>query len=92
MNKEETIQLHMFLIHIKNNLENLIDNIDPLSYVSYDTLDVPPYNIHRSKRQQTHAVFELCKGIASVLSQDDMDEFGKTVEDLEKICARFRKK
>lgn len=91
MMKEEIIQLHLFLLQLKFLIEDFLDNQKPELYTKYDRLQIFPYSINRSKEKQTHALFELCKGMSDYMFDTSCLTFEKTSDNLEKICKRFRK-
>ena len=72
MQKDEVIQLHMFLQQIRSQLEQIC-NHNGDDHNSYEKLKVTPYNIYRSKREHKIAVFILSKDIADILSSDKID-------------------
>jgi len=63
MNKDELIQMHAFLLQVKQVLEDKIEKKRE-DFSSYAALDVAPYHIFKSKKIQKLAVFELCKGLS----------------------------
>jgi hypothetical protein len=61
--QEEIIQLHSFLFQVRLILEE-VNGQDVKEFVSYyESLNVSPHHVHRSKDNQKEAVLELCKGI-----------------------------
>ena len=89
MQKDELIQFHMFLLQLKNHLEKMVDNNDGLVFQSYYELDVTPYQIYKSKREQELAVFILSKGIAKLLSHNNFPGLEKVSNRLGQISERF---
>ena len=71
MQKDEIIQFHMFLLQLKNHLDDMVDNNDGLEFQSYDKLNVKPYQINKSKREHEIAVFTLSRGIVDLLSHNN---------------------
>jgi hypothetical protein len=69
LQKDEVIQLHTFLVHIKMYLKYLDENNDPSVFTDYDHLDVAPQNVYRSKKDHEHAVFVLTRGIEKLFHQ-----------------------
>lgn len=67
MQKDELIQLHAFLLHIRNCLEDQVQPIDDHYFADYDALHVQPQQLFKPKKDQQQAVFELCKGISRLL-------------------------
>jgi hypothetical protein len=68
MQKDELIQLHAFLLHIRNCLEDQLQPIDNNCFADYDDLQVQPQQLFKPKKDQQQAVFELCKGISKLLN------------------------
>ena len=89
MQKDELIQFHMFLLQLKNHLEEMVDNNDGLVFRSYDKLNVTPYQIYKSKREHKLAVFTLSRGIANLLSYNNFSGFEKVSNSLGQISERF---
>jgi hypothetical protein len=88
--KDELIQLHAFLLQLRTNLENMIENNNPELFFSYEQLNTGPHKIHKSKTEHKLAIFELSKCIANLLKQENSHLFQKICEDLEKMCERFK--
>ena len=88
--KEELIQLHTFLLQLRTQLENMTENNNSQAFLSYDKLNIGPHKINRDKNEHKLAVFELCKGIASLLLENNCYVFQKIYDDLERMCIRFR--
>ena len=88
MQKDELIQLHSFLFQVRNHLEQTYKH-NGLEFMEYEHLEITPYQVHKSKREHTLAVFTLSKGIASVLSHNDGTRFEKISGRLEQMAGRF---
>lgn len=68
--KDELIQLHMFLFQLKLNLEEIID--PKLNHFSeYDSLEMSPQQVFKSKKEHQVAIFELSKGISSMIKENN---------------------
>jgi hypothetical protein len=65
--KDELIQIHTFLFHVRTYLENIAEMRDPLVFSDYDHLGVAPQNVNKSKEDHEHAVLELSKGLVNLL-------------------------
>ena len=89
MQKDELIQFHMFLLQLKNHLEEMVDNNDRLVFQFYDKLDVTPYQIYNSKREHELAVFILSRGIANLLSYNNFPDLEKVSYGLGQMSERF---
>ena len=89
MQKDEVIQLHIFLLQLKNQLGEMVDNYDELEFHSYEKLDVTPYQDYRSKKAHKVAVFILSMGIADLLSHNNFPGLEKVSNRLGQISERF---
>jgi len=88
--KDEIIQFHAFLLQLRVHLENIVENNNAQAFLSYDKLNIVPHKVHKSKKEHKLAVFELSKGIADLLQENNCYVFQKIYDDLEKMCDRFR--
>jgi len=88
--KDEIIQFHTFLLQLRTHLENMVENNNTQAFLSYDKLNIFPYKVHKSKKEHKLAVFELSKGIAVLLLENNCYVFQKIYDDLEKMRDRFR--
>ena len=88
MQKDELIQLHTFLFQVRHHLEQTYKH-NGLEFAGYEQLAITPYQVHKSKREHTLAVFTLSKGIAAILSYDDGMRFEKIGGRLEQMAERF---
>ena len=70
MQKDELIQLHAFLLHIRNCLDDQLHMVSTDFFSDYDTLNVQPQQLFKPKKAQQQAVFELCKAISKTLEID----------------------
>ena len=71
MQKDELIQIHMFLLQLKTHLDDMVDDNGGGEFQSYDKLDITPYQVYKSKREHKLALFTLSKGIATLLSNNN---------------------
>ena len=91
MQKDETVQLHIFLFQLRTLLENMLENNSSQAFLSYDKLDITPHQIHKSIKEHNLAIFELSIGIANLLEENDYS-ISKQIHDiLERMCNLFRK-
>ena len=67
MRKDELIQIHTFLIHIRTCIEQLHECNNPQAFTSYESLNVGPQDVHKSKDTQEKAVIELHECISKAL-------------------------
>lgn len=63
MQKDELIQIHAVLVHVRRYLEQ--NNGGEAVFGEYDALQIAPHHLHRSKREHKLAVFTLSQNIAS---------------------------
>ena len=89
MQKDELIQLHTFLLHLKTHLEDLVGNDGIKEFYRYERLDVTPYQVYKSKREHTLAVFTLSKGIADLLHHNNCPGMEKISVRLDLMAERF---
>lgn len=88
--KDEIIQMHTFLLHLRTCIENMIGNNNLQAFISFEKLNIGPHKIHKSKKEHKLAVFELSRGIADLLLDHNCSDFQRIYDDLEKMCNRFR--
>ena len=89
MQKDELIQLHTFLLQLKTHLEDLVGNDGIEQFEIYNILNVTPYQVYKSKREHTLAVFTLSKGIADLLLDNSFTGLEKISSRLEMMSERF---
>ncbi|MEA2055459.1 MAG: UPF0058 family protein [Candidatus Thermoplasmatota archaeon] len=89
MQKDELIQLHTFLIQLKTHLEDIVEHNGGVEFKKYDTLDITPYQVYKSKREHKLAVFALSQGIAELLSNNSYCGLEKISGRLEQMSERF---
>ena len=78
MQKDELIQFHTFLLELKSNLGDIVDNNGGGEFQSYDKLNISPNQVYKSKREHRVAIFTLSEGIATLLSNNNCAGFEKT--------------
>jgi len=89
MQKDELIQLHTFLLQLKTHLEEMVENNGGVEFLSYEKLDVTPYQVYKSKREHKLAVFTLSKGIATLLAHNNCPGLEKISNRLYQMSERF---
>ena len=82
MQKDELIQFHKFLLELKSNLGDIVDNNGGAEFQTYDKLNISPNQVYKSKREHRVAIFTLSEGIATLFSNNNFVGFGKTSERL----------
>lgn len=90
LQKDEIIQLHAFLLHVRNHLEYISEDYDQDVFSSYDALNIAPHKVNRSKDEQRLAVFELCKGISKMMMGDKPSALKRICKNLENLCAQYK--
>ena len=89
MQKDELIQLHTFLYQMRSVVESLYNNNGGDCH-HYEKLDITPYQIHKSKREHTLAVFTLSKDIAGMMSENQIDSGLEKIQNrLDQMALRF---
>jgi len=89
MQKDELIQLHTFLLQLKTHLEDMVPNNGGAEFMSYQKLDVTPYQVYKSKREHKLAVFTLSRGIAILLGNNKCPGLEKVSNRLDQMAERF---
>jgi len=89
MQKDELIQLHTFLLQMKTHLENIVENDGINEFITYEKLDITPYQVYKSKREHKLAVFSLSRGIADMLSNNNCLGLEKISGRLDQMSERF---
>lgn len=91
MQKDELIQMHSFLLHLRFHMENMYDYHEETPFYSYDKLGISPIHINKSKNEHNLAVFELSKGIANLICKTNNTLDQRIFNNLENICNQLRK-
>jgi hypothetical protein len=89
MQKDELIQLHTFLLQLKTHLEEFLGHDGIAEFQRYHRLGVTPFQVYKSKREHTLAVFMLSKGIADLLANNECDGLDNISNRLENMSERF---
>jgi hypothetical protein len=89
MQKDELIQFHMFLLQLKNHLEEMVAIYNKQEFKIYDKLNITPYQIYKSKREHELAVFILSNGIANLLTNNNFQGYENISNKLTQISERF---
>lgn len=86
MRKEELIQLHMLLAHLKKHFE---DNGMVSEFEQYHSLQISPAHIHRSKAEHKQAIFVLGTELASLISEDEFSGSKRTSMRMQELANRL---
>ncbi|VUT27457.1 MAG: hypothetical protein SYNGOMJ08_00001 [Candidatus Syntrophoarchaeum sp. GoM_oil] len=84
MHKEELIQLHMFLVQLKDHFEKEECGLE--SFSNYKQLEITPVHIHRSKADHKRAIFTLSNEIASLVADDEFSGIARTAVRMKKLA------
>jgi hypothetical protein len=76
MHKDELLELHEEMVTIKEEFDSYEDVPDGL-FDPYDSLDVDPSHVHKSKSEHKHAVFVLGNALANAMSEDEFSSAGR---------------
>ena len=85
MRKDEIIQLHMFLLQLRAQLANMVGKDNSQAFLSYDEMNIFPQQVYKTKDEHKLAVFELSKGIANLLQENNCSAFQKIHNRLEEL-------
>jgi len=80
----------MFLLQLRTQLENMAEKDNSQAFLSYDEMNILPQQVHRTKDEHNLAVFELSKGIANLLQENNRSAFQNIHDSLDVMCNRFR--
>ncbi|MDP2766466.1 MAG: UPF0058 family protein [Candidatus Methanoperedens sp.] len=84
MRKEELIQLHTLMVHMKKFFEENGQG----EFSHYHSLKITPIHVHRSKAEHKHAIFILGKEIASIMAHDKFSGPGRTQVRMHELASR----
>ena len=76
MHKDELLELHAKMVSIMVHFQDM-DEIDSSVFDPYESLDVTPDDVHKSKSEHKHAVFVLGNALANVMSEDEFSDAGR---------------
>jgi hypothetical protein len=79
-------------VQLRTNLEDMISDTKINHFLTYDLLNINPQEVFKSKREQELAVFELCRGIACMIKENNPSAFQRLCKIFEEICRKLRKK
>ncbi|MFZ3384207.1 MAG: UPF0058 family protein [Candidatus Methanoperedens sp.] len=78
------IQLHTLMVQMKKFFEENGHG----EFVQYQSLQISPIHVHRSKAEHKHAIFILGKEIASVMTLDEFSGPGRTQVRMQELATR----
>ena len=85
MHKDELLELHEQMVLIKEYFQARED-IPEGTFREYDTLDVDPSHVHKSKSEHKHAVFVLGNALAEAMSEDEFSNAGRISKRMEELA------
>ena len=85
MHKDELLELHEQMVIIKDNFAARED-VDETIFDKYETLDVEPSHVHKSKSEHKHAVFVLGNALASAMTEEEFSNAGRVGKRMEELA------
>jgi len=85
MHKDELLELHEQMVTIKDYFKRQED-VDEGLFESYETLDVDPSHVHKSKSEHRHAVFVLGNALANAMSEDEFSNAGRVGKRMKELA------
>ena len=78
------IQLHTLMVQMKRFFEDTGKG----EFSQYQSLQISPIHVHRSKAEHKHAIFVLGNEIASLMAHDEFSGAGRTSVRLQELAFR----
>ena len=85
MHKDELLELHGQLVKIKDYFQAKEAPGEDL-FAEYESLDVDPTHVHKSKSEHKHAVFVLGNALAEAMSDDEFSNAGRISKRMEELA------
>ncbi|PSQ18433.1 metal-binding protein [Halobacteriales archaeon QS_8_69_26] len=85
MHKDELLELHEEMVIIKDYFKSR-EEVDEDLFDTYESLDVSPDDIHKSKSEHKHAVFVLGNALATAMSEDEFSSAGRLGKRMEELA------
>jgi len=85
MHKDELLELHEQMVIIKDYFKTREEVEDGL-FDAYESLDVGPDDVHKSKSEHKHAVFVLGNALAGAMSEDEFSSAGRLGKRMEELA------
>ena len=85
MHKDELLELHEQMVIIKDNFA-VRGEVDESIFDEYETLDVDPSHVHKSKSEHKHAVFVLGNALASAMTDEEFSNAGRVGKRMEELA------
>ena len=84
IHKEELIQLHTLMVQMKRFFEDSGKG----EFSQYQSLQISPIHVHRSKAEHKHAIFVLGREIATIMAHDEFSGPGRTSIRMQELAYR----
>jgi hypothetical protein len=91
MHKDELLELHEQMVVIKEYFRGRED-VPEGTFEEYESLDVDPSHVHKSKSEHKHAVFVLGNALAEAMSEDEFSNAGRISKRMEELAADAERK
>ncbi|MDY6818264.1 MAG: UPF0058 family protein [Halobacteriales archaeon] len=85
MHKDELLELHEQLVAIKDYFKQQ-DDVPEGLFDEYESLDVNPSHVHKSKSEHKHAVFVLGESLAKAMSDDEFSSAGRLSKRMKELA------
>ncbi len=69
-------------------MKNFFEEKGQGEFAQYQSLQISPIHVHRSKAEHKHAIFILGKEIASVMAHDEFSGPGRTQVRMQELATR----
>ena len=78
------IQLHTLMVQMKKFFEDKGKG----EFSQYQSLQISPIHVHRSKAEHKHAIFVLGREIANIMARDEFSGAGRTSVRMQELACR----
>jgi hypothetical protein len=85
MHKDELLELHEQMLIIKDNFAGR-EEVDESIFEEYESLDVDPSHVHKSKSEHKHAVFVLGNALATAMTDDEFSNAGRVGKRMQELA------
>jgi hypothetical protein len=85
MHKDELLELHEQMVAIMEGFKRR-EEVDEGLFDPYESLDVTPTDVHKSKSEHKHAVFVLGNALATAMSEDEFSNAGRVGKRMQELA------
>ena len=85
MHKDELLELHGQMVAIMDYFKRK-EATDEGLFDAYESLDVSPDDVHKSKSEHKHAVFVLGNALATAMSDDEFSDAGRIGKRMQELA------